>query len=218
MNRRTLLSTLGLSAAALLLAVSAPVAVAQDGVTTAPPKPAKPVAKAKIGEAAPAFTLKDASGKTYSLSDYAGKIVVLQWINPDCPVCRRVAENGRVAAMRTEMKAASPEIVHLAINSTHYMEPAVSAAYFKSHKIDAPALDDRDGTVGRLYGAKTTPHMFVIDAEGVLRYDGAIDDDQRGRKTEVTNYVVQAVNQITAGETVSPDMTRAYGCGVKYAK
>jgi peroxiredoxin len=177
-----------------------------------------PAPKAKVGEAAPAFTLKDASGKTHALTDYKGRIVVLQWINPDCPVCRRVSETGRVAAMRREIKALAPDIVHLAINSTNYMEPAVGAAYLKSHDIDAPALDDRNGAVGRLYGAKTTPHMYVIDAEGILRYDGAIDDDTSGRKTEVTNYVVQAVGQIKAGETVAPDKTRSYGCSVKYAK
>ncbi|MHC4102825.1 MAG: thioredoxin domain-containing protein, partial [Planctomycetota bacterium] len=88
----------------------------------------------------------------------------------------------------------------------------------KTHKIDAPVLIDRDGKVGHLYGAKRTPHLFVIDAEGVLRYQGAIDDDQRGDKGEkATNYVVQAVRQIVAGETVAPDITRSYGCTVKYA-
>ncbi|MHC4766083.1 MAG: thioredoxin domain-containing protein, partial [Planctomycetota bacterium] len=92
------------------------------------------------------------------------------------------------------------------------------AAYFKTHKIDAPVLIDRDGKVGHLYGAKRTPHMFVVDAKGILRYQGAIDDDSSGDKGDrATNYVVQAVRQIAAGDTVTPDVTRAYGCSVKYA-
>ncbi|MHC4081740.1 MAG: redoxin domain-containing protein, partial [Planctomycetota bacterium] len=173
---------------------------------------------AEIGEPAPAFTLADSTGKSHALADYRGKIVVLQWINPDCPVCRRVCSTGLATAMRKQLDEITPGVVHLAINSTHYMEPSVGEAYLKTHKIDAPVLIDRDGKVGHLYGAKRTPHLFVIDAEGVLRYQGAIDDDQRGDKGEkATNYVVQAVRQIVAGETVAPDITRSYGCTVKYA-
>jgi hypothetical protein len=148
----------------------------------------------------------------------AGKIVVLQWINPDCPVCRRVHSTGLVTAMRKRLDTITPGVVHLAINSTHYMEPSVGEAYLKTHKVAAPVLIDRDGKVGHLYGAKRTPHLYVIDAEGVLRYQGAIDDDQRGDKgDQATNYVVNAVQQIVAGETVAPDITRSYGCTVKYA-
>jgi peroxiredoxin len=173
---------------------------------------------AAIGEPAPVFTLADSTGRSHSLADYSGKIVVLQWINPDCPVCRRVSSTGLVTAMRKRLEAITPGVVYLAINSTHYMEPSVGAAYLKTNKIDAPVLIDRDGKVGHLYGAKRTPHMFVIDAKGVLRYQGAIDDDDRGSKgDQATNYVVQAVQQMVAGETVAPDMTRSYGCSVKYA-
>jgi peroxiredoxin len=174
---------------------------------------------AGIGKPAPAFTLNDSAGRAHALADYGGKIVVLQWINPDCPVCRRVNSSGRVTAMRKRLDAITRNVVHLAVNSTHYMEPSVGAAYLKTHKVDAPVLIDRDGTVGHLYGAKRTPHMFVIDAKGILRYQGAIDDDASGDKGDrATNYVVQAVRQIVAGETVTPDATRAYGCTVKYAK
>jgi peroxiredoxin len=175
-------------------------------------------AKAAIGKPAPAFELKDEKDQSYVLADYRGKIVVLQWINPGCPVCRRTFSAGKVAAMRKQLEALSDDIVHLTINSTYTAEPAASAAYLKSYQIDAPALSDRDGTVGHLYGAEHTPHMFVIDAEGILRYQGAFDDDERNEKGDAaTNYVVQAVKQILAGETVSPDRTRAYGCTVKYA-
>jgi peroxiredoxin len=173
---------------------------------------------AGIGEPAPTFTLTDSTGRSHVLADYRGKIVVLQWINPDCPVCRRTSSSGKVTAMRRRLDETHDGVVHLTVNSTHYMEPSVGAAYLKEYKIDAPVLIDRDGRVGRLYGAKRTPHMFVIDAEGVLRYQGAIDDDDRGDKGDgATNYVVQAVRQIVADETVAPDVTRSYGCTVKYA-
>jgi peroxiredoxin len=176
------------------------------------------VTAAAIGEPAPAFTLADSEGKAHALADYSGKIVVLQWINPDCPVCRRVCSSGRVTAMRKQLDEITDGVVYLAVNTTHYMEPSISAAYFKTHKIDAPVLIDRDGKVGHLYGAKRTPHMFVVDAKGILRYQGAIDDDSSGDKGDrATNYVVQAVRQIAAGDTVTPDVTRAYGCSVKYA-
>jgi peroxiredoxin len=173
---------------------------------------------AGIGKPAPVFTLADSEGKAYTLADYRGKTVVLQWINPDCPVCKRTCAGGKVTAMRKQLDEVADGIVHLAVNSTHYMEPSVGAAYFKGYKIDAPVLIDRDGTVGHLYGAKRTPHMYVIDAQGILRYQGAIDDDPDGVKgDQASNYVVQAVRQIAAGETVAPDTTRAYGCTVKYA-
>ena len=186
----------------------------------APPSEVKPKAQAKaqVGEAAPDFTVKDAEGKEHKLSDYKGKIVVLQWVNPDCPICRRVHEQGLVQDMRTQLKELDPEVVHLAINTTYDMEAEKSAKYLARHKIDSPVLIDQEGTVGRLYGAKTTPHLFVIDQEGVLRYDGAIDDDSpRGTKGKsAKNYAVNAVRQIVEGETVIPDSTTPYGCNVKY--
>jgi peroxiredoxin len=184
---------------------------------TQPADQEKKAPTAKVGEPAPDFTLQDAAGKSYRLADYKGKIVVLQWINPDCPVCRRVNSTGRVADMLTKVRETDENVVHLTINSTYYMEAEKSAAYLEKHKIDAPALIDQDGKVGKLYDARTTPHMYVIDAEGVLRYDGAFDDDRRGDASEPTNYVVEAVSRISAGDTVSPDKTRPYGCSVKYA-
>lgn len=187
------------------------VATAQDSATAV---------KAKIGEKAPAFTLTDAKGKEHKLEDYKGKIVVMQWINPDCPVCRRVVTSGLVAEMKTELKKINEkEIVYIAINSTHYQAADVGAEYFKKHELKANAiLNDMDGKVGKMYGAKTTPHMFVIDKEGVLRYEGAFDNDGRGRNANRTNYVVAAVQAIEAGETVAPERTKAYGCSVKYAR
>jgi hypothetical protein len=121
--------------------------------------------------------------------------------------------------MRKQLEEIAPGgVAHLAINSTYLMESSVGEAYLKTHKVDAPVLIDGDGTVGHLYDAKRTPHLYVIDAEGVLRYQGAIDDDPRGDKGDkATNYAVQAVRQIVAGETVAPDITPSYGCTVKYA-
>ncbi len=172
---------------------------------------------AKVGEPAPNFTLNDASGKSHTLADYQGKLVVLQWINPDCPICTRVNRSGITTKMAKAIRTVEKEFVHLTIHSTHYMEPDKSVAYLKQHKVKAPVLDDRDGKIGHLYGAKTTPHMYVIDKKGILRYAGAIDDDPNGTNRDgATNYVINAVRQIAAGETVAPDMTKAYGCQVKY--
>ncbi|MFK7959381.1 MAG: redoxin domain-containing protein [Phycisphaerales bacterium] len=174
---------------------------------------------AAIGQPAPNFTLTAANGSKVSLEQYAGKIVVLQWINPECPVCRRVTSSGRVNAMQAELAKLDDEVVHLTINSTAKMDPKVSATYLAAHDLKIPALIDADGTVGKLYAARTTPHMYVIDKAGVLRYQGAIDDDMGGRKGDAaTNYVVNAVRMITTGETVTPDATQPYGCSVKYAR
>jgi peroxiredoxin len=171
-------------------------------------------AAAKVGSPAPAFTLKDASGKDVSLSDFKGKVVVLEWINPGCPVCKGKMDDGSVAKMMKDSKDANPDVAFLFVNSTASMadEPEDSAEYLKDHKIEAPALIDGDGTVGRAYGAKTTPHCYVIDASGTLVYEGAIDDQKD------TNYVVKTVKSLKAGEAVSPATTKPYGCSVKYKK
>lgn len=196
-------------------------AVAQDTKPAAPAatekgekKSDKKAAGAQVGSPAPAFTLKDAAGKDVSLSDFKGKVVVLEWMNPGCPVCKGKMEDGSVAKMMADSKAVNPDVVFLFVNSTAAMadEPEDSAEYLKDNKISAPALIDGDGTVGRSYGAKTTPHCYVIDATGTLVYDGAIDD-QKG-----TNYVVKAVTSLKAGEAVSPATTKPYGCSVKYKK
>ena len=173
-------------------------------------------AGAKIGEAAPAFTLKTADGKDWSLSDAKGKVVVIQWINPECPVCKGVMEDGSVAAGLKAVKEQFPDAVYLAINSSASRPSSFDATpdYLKNNKIDIPALFDRDGKVGKMYGARTTPHCFVINAEGVLVYKGAINNSQDGDGK--TNYVVQAVTQLKKGEKVSPSETKPFGCGVKY--
>ena len=140
--------------------------------------------------------------------------------NPQCPVCHRVMPSGQIDKMRKDLKAIDKDFVHLAINSTEGMTAEDSAKYLKKYKLfeELVVLDDAEGAVGKLYGAKTTPHMFVIDAKGVLRYTGALDNDPTGRNDERTNYVVNALRQIVAGETVSPEKTQSYGCEIKYRK
>lgn len=208
-TRRTFLSLVGLS---LLVSAAPAFAAPPAGISQGD-------GKAEIGRAAPDFTLLDTEGDEQRLSQFKGRIVVLQWINPDCPYCRRVMSEGAVARMIDDLKEIDEDVALLTINSTHYMEPADTARYLEKHKIDVPGLIDADGTVGRLYGARTTPHLFVIDKKGVLRYGGAIDDDRNGRLGEsAKNYAVNAVRQISAGEAVAPDSTKPYGCGVKYAK
>lgn len=175
----------------------------------------------KIGQPAPDFTLTGADGKQVSLADHKGKFVVLQWINPDCPFCVRVMEDGVVSTTQAEAnKAAGEEVVWLFINSTHYMPPEGTKTYLEKHKSDKPGLVDQAGTVGKLYDAKTTPHVYVIDPEGVLRYHGAINDDASGKNASsdkpVNHYVVSAITQIKAGETVAPDYVKPWGCSVKY--
>lgn len=205
-SRRSFFTLMGLT---LVLGATTALTAPQDGQVVKDDK-------AKVGNAAPAFTLNDTEGKEVSLSDFEGHIVVLQWINPQCPVCVRCMESGLVTAMAKELKELDANIVHLAINSTHSQTPEHTAEYLKEYKLEVPGLVDSEGKVGKLYGAKTTPHMFVIDAEGVLRYAGAFDNDPRGSRDDATNYAVNAVKLILAGETVEPAETKPYGCNVKY--
>jgi peroxiredoxin len=175
-------------------------------------------AGAKVGEAAPNFTLKTTDGKDWSLSDAKGKVVVLEWVNPNCPVCVRVCKEGIVADTLKGCKEQFADVVYVAINSSAAQPDSLSATaeYLKSHKLEVPALLDNDGKVGQMYGARTTPHCYVIDQNGVLVYQGAIDDSPSGGAK--TNYVVNAVKQLKAGEKVSPSETKPYGCSVKYKK
>lgn len=172
-----------------------------------------------VGDVAPAFTLSDTSGKSHSLADYRGKTVVLEWINPNCPFSRRQA----VEAVMTTTLAKHTEVTWLAINSTRkghadYLEPAQHLAWNQEHGIAYPVLYDASGATGQAYGARTTPHMFIVDAAGKIVYAGAIDDDPSGRKSaaERTNYVEAALTALAAGKPVAMASTKSYGCSVKY--
>ena len=175
-------------------------------------------AKAKLGEKAPAFTLKGMSGEEHSLKDFEGKIVVLEWINPDCPYVVAQYDKKRVQNAMKAVKEIDKDVVWLTINSTHYTDADQNKKWMKKYELKQDVLLDTEGKVGHMYGAKTTPHVYVIDAEGKLRYHGAFSDDGRGGRDEATNYAVQAVRQIKNGETVAPDHVKPWGCGVKYAK
>jgi len=177
---------------------------------------------AKVDEAAPAFSLKDTKGTEHTLASLSGKTVVIEWFNPDCPYCMGVYKNGIVADTIKQLKEIDPSIVYMAINSTANKPAdevkAQSDAFLTEHKVEIPVLMDYAGDVGHAYDARTTPHMFVIDGKGVLRYQGAYTDDSSFKKADYANYVVNAVRQIKNGETVSPNYNKPWGCSVKYAK
>jgi len=174
---------------------------------------------AVVGQKAPEFQFKDFNGKSHSLAEFSGKTVVLEWMNPGCPVCKRKVESGEVAKMMAAAKAADPNVVFIFVNSTNTEmggSAEGSAKYLKDNKIDAIGFFEADGAVGRLFGARTTPHLFVINPQGVLAYSGAIDDAEGDKKG--VNFVVEAVKAIKAGNAPSPSTTKPYGCSVKYAK
>lgn len=170
-----------------------------------------------VGDKAPGFTLMDSAGNEVSLSDYSGKIVVLEWLNPDCPFVKRHYKAGTMKTIAT--RYGGEGVVWLTINSTNYMDAAANAKFKADNGLPYTILVDQSGEVGHLYGAKTTPHMYIIDDEGVLVYIGAIDDDPRGSKTEpAVNYVTVALDQVLAGGAVTTAETKPYGCSVKYKK
>lgn len=169
---------------------------------------------AEVGKPAPAFTLKDETGKEHSLAQYQGKIVVLEWTNPECPFVQR---HYKANTMKNTVKGFDAnKVVWLAVNSTAHNKPDQSAAWKKEQAFTYPVLQDADGKVGHAYGAKTTPHMYVIDAKGVLQYAGAIDDDPRGKNATPVNHVKTAVDALLGGKPVPAATTEPYGCSVKY--
>lgn len=179
---------------------------------------------ATVGQSAPAFTVADTAGKPVSLADFKGKTVVLEWVNPGCPYVRKHYDSANMQA--TQTGATGQGVVWLAVNSTapghyDYRKPAEMAAWMRSQKAAATAtLMDSDGKIGRAYGARTTPHMYVIDAKGTLVYAGGIDDKPSSNPADVKtakNHVAAALADIAAGKPVAEAVTRPYGCSVKYS-
>jgi peroxiredoxin len=179
-------------------------------------------ANAPAGKPAPAFTVTDLAGKPANLADYKGKTVVLEWHNFGCPFVQKHYRSGNMQALQ---KKYAGDVVWLAVNSTSressdWTEPAKLAAELKEFgAVPARYLVDEPGTVGRAYGAKTTPHMFVIDAGGKVVYNGAIDDRRSADPADVKgarNYVAAALDELKAGKPVSVASTTPYGCSVKY--
>lgn len=181
-------------------------------------------AAATVGQPAPAFSVTDTSGKTVSLADFKGKHVVLEWVNPGCPFVQKHYNAANMQA--TQKDAAAKGVVWLAINSTasdagDYLKPAEMAAWMTQQKAAATAtLMDTDGKVGRAYGARTTPHMYIVDPAGKLVYAGAIDNKPSSNPADIpssTNHVKAALSEALAGKPVSQASTRPYGCSIKYS-
>ena len=180
-------------------------------------------AAATVGQPAPDFTRKDATGKTVRLSDFKGKHVVLEWTNPGCPFVRKHYDSGNMPA--TQKDATGKGVVWLAINSTEkassdYLEPAKLAAW-KAERKSAPSaiLMDEEGTVGKSYGARTTPHMYIVNPQGQLVYAGGIDSIPSARPADIekaTNYVKVGLSEALAGKPISAATTQPYGCSIKY--
>lgn len=201
-------------------------ALALGALTLAPAVVAGPGhdhgAKAVVGEKAPNFKLTDTTGAEHSLKDFLakGEFVVLEWFNPDCPfVVRHHAKDRTHAALYNDFKDRG--VTFVAINSG---APGKQGAGLERNRkaieeygMQYPVLIDESGKVGKMYDAKTTPHMFIIAKDGTLLYDGGIDNDPRGTNSDRVNYVRQALEQALAGETITMSKTKPYGCSVKYA-
>jgi hypothetical protein len=193
------------------LALAAAAAYACAALASAPP-----------GNPAPTFTLSDLDGKPASLADYKGRIVVLEWNNFGCPFVQKHYRSGNMQALQ---KRYGKDVVWLTLNSTTRSSPDYSApadlesTLAKFGAQPARYLMDDPGRVGRSYGAKTTPHMFVIDAAGKVAYNGAIDDTPSTDIADLEtakNYVAAALDEMKAGKPVSTPATKPYGCSVKY--
>ena len=176
-----------------------------------------------VGQQAPDFVAVDTTGAKHKLSDFAGKFVVLEWTNPGCPFVRKHYGSGNMPA--TQKAATDKGVVWLAINSTEraatdYLKPEALDAWMKSQKAAPTAvLMDEDGLIGQVYGARTTPHIFIIDPKGTLVYAGGIDSIASARPDDIktaTNYVNLALGEAFGGKPISTASTRPYGCSVKY--
>ena len=210
--RRTVLAA-GLGGAA---AIALDVALA--------PTIAYPAGQARIGATAPAFTLADSNGKTVSLADFKGKTVVLEWTNHDCPYVRKHYGGNNMQAQQKKWTALG--VVWLSVISSAPGEQGhVSPAQANKLTADRGAAPsavvlDPKGTVGHAYGARTTPHMYVITGDGTLAYMGGIDDKPSTRLGDLKtakNFVDAALSEVAQGKPVSVTTARPYGCSVKYS-
>lgn len=180
-------------------------------------------ATVEIGKSAPDFALTDLNGKTHKLSDYRGKTVVLEWVNPECPFVIKHYSSGNIPHL--QKSATADGVVWLTINSGHlgaqgdYNATKASAWMRENGAAPTAYFRDQDGKVGRLYGAKTSPHLYVITGDGTLVYNGAIDSIRSADKADLakaTNYVAEALTAVKSGKPVETVTSQPYGCSVKY--
>jgi len=177
---------------------------------------------AGVGQPAPPFALRNTQGQTVRLEDFKGKPVVLEWTNPGCPFVRKHYQ-GNMQALQKAYAARG--VAWLTVNSTEtasadYLAPTALAQWVSDQNASPTAvLMDEDGRVGKAYGARVTPHMYLINAEGVLVYAGAIDSIASARVADIeraTNYVRQGLDELLAGRPLSVSVNQAYGCTIKY--
>jgi len=182
------------------------------------------LAAPQVGQPAPEFTLTDSDGKSHKLSDFKGKFVVLEWLNHGCPFVVKHYGSGNMQKLQKEYTG--KDVVWLSIVSSapgkqgHTSAEEANKTKAEKGSAATAVLLDEDGTVGRLYDAKVTPELYVVDREGTLIYAGAIDSVKSTDAADIEgakNYVKQALDEATAGKPVSEPTTTAYGCGVKYA-
>jgi peroxiredoxin len=182
------------------------------------------LAETEIGKAAPNFTLPDTNGKEWSLANFKGKYVVLEWYNPDCPFVGKHYKSGNMQGLQKEFT--SRGVVWLSIDSSapgeqgNYPPAKLNEISARDGAARTALLLDPDGKVGRLYGAKTTPDMYIVNPNGILVYKGAIDNKRSTDLADVktaTNYVKSALQAVMAGKSVTTTDTQPYGCSVKYS-
>lgn len=181
-------------------------------------------AEVAVGSSAPNFSLPDTRGRTHQLSDYHGKVIVLEWYNPDCPFVGKHYKSGNMQQLQKEYTAKG--VVWLSVDSSapgeqgNYPAQKLNEISGQVGAVWTALLLDPEGKVGRVYGAKTTPDMYIIDSKGTLVYRGAIDNKRSTNLGDVktaTNYVRQALDAVMAGKPVPTASTQPYGCSVKYA-
>lgn len=180
-------------------------------------------AAATVGQSAPAFSLSDSNGKAVKLADYKGKTVVLEWHNPECPFVRKHYDSANMQGLQS--KYTGDGVVWLAVNSTEpghqdYKKPAEVNALLKAGRASPTAyLMDESGTTGKAYGARTTPHMYIVNGDGILVYAGGIDDKRTASVADIKtakNFVSAALDELKAGKNITVPTSTPYGCSVKY--
>lgn len=180
-------------------------------------------AEVVVGDAAPDFTAKDSTSKDVSLNSFKGKIVVLEWFNPNCPFVKKFYKNGNMQKFQETLAAKG--VVWLTVNSSAsgrsgHLSPEEAEETHKELSMKSTALIlDEDGKVGKAFGARTTPHMYVIGTDGKVAYAGAIDSESSTSSDDIpgaTNYVLAATDALLTGKPVQVASTEPYGCSVKY--